>query len=106
MKVIKQEVVQTCSKNVVSVKDFEEEFYRVEKIRIIVRKSLKEKVPIYPFIRGAKKDQSLTKFVKQRLTCLTDNDIEFVIFDGLSRTPHGRTLLGTIRYSYKEKEEG
>lgn len=85
------------------VKDFEDKFYLIEGMVIILRCDPNLDIGEYDYDRAAPGDMTLAEFKAERLSFLT---VPYVIHDGDVEQPHGRALLSAIRGSYKQKQIG
>lgn len=78
-------------------KDFEDKFYSVEGIVIVLRCDPAQEVANYEYIRAASGDATLAELRQGRLAIL---DVPYVIHNGDVVEPHGKTRLSSIRDSY------
>lgn len=85
----------------ITAKEFEERVLQVEGISITLRCPANTEVEAYPYKRASRDDTTLTEFKKLRLASLTNENIPYVIHDGSTEEPHGKTKLSSIRESYK-----
>ena len=78
-------------------KEFEEQFWEIEGIVIVLRCDENEEVGGYDYQRAAPGDMTLSELKRGRLA---DLNVNYVIHDGEAERPNGRTKLSTIRNSY------
>ena len=78
-------------------RDFEEKFWDVEKIVIVLRCNPNQEVGECDYVRAAPGDTTLSELRNGRLSCL---EVPYVIHNGDVEEPHGRTRLSSIRESY------
>lgn len=78
-------------------RDFEEAFWDVEGIVIVLRCDEDTDVGDYQYQRAAAGDTTLSELRRGRLA---DLEVPYVIHDGDVEQPHGRTRLSSIRESY------
>lgn len=82
-----------------TVKDLEDDVWRVEQLRIIVRAPKNSVTPVYDYKRAAANDTTIQEFKKNRLNTVI-SQCEYVILNGDLEEPHGKTKLSSIRSSY------
>ena len=82
-----------------TARDFENKFYLIEGIVIILRCDPNADIGEYNYDRAAIGDLTLSELKEGRLSFLT---VPYVIHDGDVEQPQGRTLLSTIRESYRQ----
>lgn len=81
-------------------RDFEEKFWEIEHIVIVLRCSPTTEVGEYDYKRAASGDTTLSELKNNRLAELAEMGISYVIHDGDVAEPHGKTKLSSIRDSY------
>ena len=88
----------------VKVYEFEEEVWKLEGVRIVIRANSDEMVELYNFERAADQGRALTWFLNNRVQpCLADN-MEVITIDGSGNIPNGNTRLSTLRQTYMTQE--
>jgi|LGOV01.1.fsa_nt_gb hypothetical protein len=85
-----------------TVEKLEDKVWMQDNIRIVVRCSSDTKVKDYPHKNAAQASWSVTKFIDNRITPLL-NGQGVVVLMGDGEQPHGRTLLSSLRDSYKNR---
>ena len=84
----------------VKVYEFEEEVWKLEGVRIVIRANLDEMVESYGFSKAAIQGRNLTWFLDTRVSpCLAKN-MEVVTIDGSGEVTHGSTLLKNLCQTY------
>ena len=82
------------------VLDFEERAWEQDGIRIVVRAADDIEIGEYPRQNAAPATQSVTDWLRNRITPFT-NGHDVIVIGGDGETPHGRSLLRTVRDSYR-----
>ena len=82
-----------------TARDFENKFYMIEGMVIILRCDLDADVGNYNFENAAPGVMTMSEFKEERLSSLK---VPYVILDGQLEQPHGRVLLSAIRESYNK----
>lgn len=82
-----------------TVSEFEEAVWDLEKFRIVIRAGVNEEVQDYDYSNAAQSTISLTTFFRNRITPRVDGN-EFDVIDGFGTLPHGGTHLENVRNSY------
>ena len=88
----------------VKVYEFEEEVWKLEGVRIVIRANSNENVQLYNFKRAAPQGNTVTWFLNTRVKPRLANNMEVFTIDGSGNVPNGKTLLSTLRQTYKPKE--
>ncbi len=83
-----------------TVEKFEEKVWGLEGIRVIVRASTSDTVKDYNYRRRAQGTWRITQLLKKRINSKVGKK-KVVVIEGNGEEPHGRTLLRTLRKSYK-----
>ena len=84
----------------VGVREFEEQVFRLDDIRIVIRAKDEVKVRRYPYTRKASGDTLLLKFLGARISPVVgDNEFVVVSGDG-SVNHHPKCRLSVIQSSY------
>ncbi|GAB7494483.1 hypothetical protein [Bilophila wadsworthia] len=84
------------------VESFEEAFWELEHIRIVVRADRDEEIANdYDFKRALENGKTVTDLKRLRIEPCLEN-LEYELYDGSFDQPHGRTKLGTVRDSYED----
>ena len=83
-----------------TVFEFEQRVLELEEIEIRIRASRETDVGDYSYQRQAAGTMSVSNWLETRIRPAIDNN-EISIVDGSLREPHGRTLLSTLRASYR-----
>ncbi|MHB8968226.1 MAG: hypothetical protein ACYC57_08200 [Thermoleophilia bacterium] len=82
------------------VQELEDKVWAQDGVRIVVRAPADAKLGSYNFKNAAQATWSVTKFLKARINpILKGHEVSVIMGDG--EEPHGRTLLSSIRDSYK-----
>lgn len=83
----------------ISVRVFEEKVASIEEITIVIRAPSSALVDDYDFDRKAASNVSVTDWLDKRIKSrIGGNEVQVV--NGEYATPHGRTVLDTLRNSY------
>lgn len=85
-----------------TVQELEDKVWKQDKIRIVVRCSSGTKVKDYTQRNAAQASWNVTQFIEKRITFLLKGQ-EVVVLMGDGEQPHGRTLLSSLRDSYKNR---
>ena len=85
-----------------TVQELEDKVWSLDGIRIVVRDASNATVKDYTYKRAARAGWSITKFKTERIARLLKGQ-QVVILKGDGLKPHGRTLLSSIRRSYKKR---
>jgi len=80
--------------------DIENKAWTMDGIRIIIRGSEQKKLGNYSQKNAAQGNWSITKYLDSRIKPLIA-DCEVLVLLGDGEQPHGRTLLSSVRDSYK-----
>ncbi len=83
-----------------NVSDVENKAWSIDGIRIVIRAPENDNLKNYPHKNGAQANWSVTKYLESRIKPLL-GDREVVVLSGDGEQPHGRTLLNSVRDSYK-----
>ena len=87
------------------VYEFEEKVWEIERVRIVIRANSNEKVDrVYDFVKAAPQGNTVTWFLNTRVKPRLANNMEVFTIDGSGNVPNGKTLLSTLRQTYKPKE--
>lgn len=78
-------------------REFEDKFWDVEGIVIVLRCPEDTEVSDYTYERAASGNTTLSELRRGRLSAL---EVPYVIHNGEAEEPNGRTKLETIRNSY------
>lgn len=86
----------------VTIKEFEEQVWNIEGIRIVVRviDTTRSRIEPYEYIRRAARNWRVTTWLSHRITRYVGTEQEVVVLMGNGGIAHGRTLLQTVRGSY------
>ena len=85
-----------------NVQDLEDKVWAQDGIRIVVRTAGDANVGNYTHKNAAQADWRITEYLEHRLTPLLKG-LNVVVLMGDGEQPHGRTLLSSIRESYKNR---
>ena len=85
-----------------TVEKLEDKVWMQDNVRIVVRCNSDTKVRDYPHKNAAQANWNVTRFIEKRITPLL-NGQEVVVLMGDGEQPHGRTLLSSLRDSYKNR---
>ena len=84
------------------VQELEDKVWAQDGIRIVVRAAADTEIGNYKLKNAAQAAWSITEFIKKRISpVLNGMDVAVIMGDG--EQPHGRTLLSSIRDSYKNR---
>ena len=83
-----------------TVEEFEEKVWGLEGIRVIVRASSDDTVKDYEYRKRAQGTWRITQLLQNRIAPKIGRK-EVLVIGGDWEEPHGRTLLRTLRKSYK-----
>lgn len=83
-----------------TIQELEDKVWALDGIRIVVRRSSTTDVGDYTHKNAAQASWRITEFIENRLRPLIGNR-EVCVVMGDGEQPHGRTLLSSIRDSYK-----
>ncbi len=83
------------------VQVLEDKVWAQDGIRIILRAATDTKIGNYKHMNAAQATWRITEFIEKRLVPIL-NGIEVAVIMGDGEQPHGRTLLSSIRESYKK----
>jgi hypothetical protein len=80
--------------------EIENAVLELEEVRIVIRANSSAKLGDYKYNRKAAGTMSVSQWLEGRLhPILNGNGV--VVIDGNNAIPHGRTLMDTLRESYK-----
>jgi len=82
------------------VQELEDKVWTQDGIRIVVRAASTEEVGQYAHKYAAISNWSVTEFLAKRINPLLGGK-EVVVLEGNGEQPHGRSLLSSIRQSYR-----
>ncbi len=85
-----------------TVQELEEKVWVQDEIRIVIRANVTTVVKKYTKEKAAQANWSISEFLAKRITPLIDN-MEVMVLSGYGKQPHGRTLLDSVRNSYRKK---
>jgi len=85
----------------VTVEDFEEKVWEIDRIRIVVRAPAKDQVDDYNWQNSAAETQRVTEWLETRIVPKIGAR-EVIVIGGDGEEPHGRTLLRTLRDGYRD----
>jgi hypothetical protein len=84
-----------------NAQELEDKVWAQDGVRIVVRAPHDAKLGGYKFKNAAQATWSVTKFINTRIVpILKGNEVVVIMGDG--EEPHGRTLLSSVRNSYKK----
>lgn len=81
--------------------EFEDKVWEIDGIRLVLRVPPNQIVEDYNWQNAADQGWSVKKYIETRITPKVGN-ADLLIVDGDGEEPHGRTLLRTVRESYKK----
>lgn len=82
------------------ISEIEEKAWSMDGIRLIIRGDESEEVYDYVQKSAAQSNWNVTKYLDSRIKPLI-GDMDVVVVLGNGEQPHGRTLLSSVRDSYK-----
>lgn len=85
-----------------TIQELEEKVWAQDGIRIVIRGAENAKVADYTQKNGAQATWNVTKFLETRIQPLI-GDKGVIVLLGDGEEPHGRTLLSSVRDSYKNR---
>lgn len=85
-----------------TVEELEAKVWAQDKVRIVVRAPGAQQIGDYTQKNAAQGNWSVTEFLRKRLNGVL-NGCEAVVLMGDGEQPHGRTLLNSVRESYKNR---
>lgn len=85
----------------VSASELERQIVQLEEIRVVIRCPRSQLFPEYPYQRKAAGNASVAEWLESRIKPLVEG-FEVDVIKGDGTAPHGRTLLETVRESYRE----
>ncbi len=83
-----------------TVQELEDKVWAQDSIRIVVRAAANTKVQDYRHKNAAQASWRITQFIEKRVQPLVKR-LEVIAIMGDGEYPHGKTLLSSIRDSYK-----
>ena len=83
-----------------TVQEFEDKVWQQDQVRVVVRAPSGQQVSEYNYTNAAQANWNLTKFLQQRIQPQI-GDLEVITLESNGEEPHGRTLLSSIRNSYR-----
>ncbi len=83
------------------IHEIENKAWSMDGVRIIIRGSENEDLNDYTQKNAAQASWSVTKYIETRIQPLI-GDKEVIVLLGDGEQPHGRTLLSSVRDSYKK----
>lgn len=81
--------------------EFEDKVWEVDGIRLVIRAPEKHTVEDYSWTNAADQGSSIKKYADKRIIPKIGG-CEWLILNGDGEEPNGRTLLRTVRDSYKK----
>jgi len=85
-----------------NVQELEDKVWAQDGIRVVVRAPASSVVGNYTYKNAAQASWRIAQFVEKRLEPILKGN-EAVVLMGDGEQPHGRTLLSSIRESYKSR---
>ncbi len=82
------------------IHEIENKAWTMDGIRIVIRGSENDELSDYTQKNAAQASWSVTKYIETRIQPLIENK-EVIVLLGDGEQPHGRTLLSSVRDSYK-----
>jgi hypothetical protein len=83
-----------------NVQDLETKVWEIESIRIVVRAGINENVGNYNYRNAAQDTWRVTQLLDNRIKPKIGG-YEVIVIEGNGEEPHGRTILRTLRNSYR-----
>jgi hypothetical protein len=83
-----------------TVQELEDKVWEQDSIRVVVRAPAGAQVGDYTYQNAAQANWRITEFLEKRLAPVLGTH-EVVVLMGDGEQPHGRTLLSSIRDSYR-----
>jgi hypothetical protein len=81
--------------------EIENKAWSMDGVRIIIRGPENEDLPDYAQKNAAQANWSVTKYIENRIKPIVgDREVTVLLGDG--EQPHGRTLISSVRDSYKK----
>ena len=94
--------VETLGKDAVTIMAFEDAVWEVEGVRVVVRDRSDFRIGRdYGYERAAKASWRVSELLDKRVRPAVD-DREVAVVEGGGSRPHGKTLLRTVRASYRQ----
>ena len=84
-----------------TVKEFENDVWTLERIRIVIRAPADSQVEEYGFAKAADRNLSITRLIAKRIQQRVGNS-EVVVIGGDGALPHGKIKLEGLRESYHQ----
>lgn len=86
----------------VRLKEFEEQVWNLEGIRIVVRAPSTKRTNPYNYLRKAQYNWNVAKWLQDRIGKFFDDEVDVIVISGTGHITHGATQLRTVRESYEE----
>jgi len=83
------------------IHEIENKAWSMDEVRIVIRGSENEDLDDYTQKNAAQANWSVTKYIDTRIKPVI-GDKEVIVLLGDGEQPHGRTLLSSVRDSYKK----
>ena len=85
----------------VPASELERQIVQLEEIKVVIRCPRNQLFPAYNYQRKAAGNTSVTEWLEARIKPLIGT-AEVDVIKGDGNAPHGRTLLDTVRESYRD----
>jgi len=83
-----------------NVRDFEDKVWEKEGIRVVVRAPSADNVQDYKYNNSGQGGWRITQLLEKRIQPKV-GEYEVMVIEGNGEEPHGRTILRTLRDSYR-----